>query len=77
MKSKDGLPASIWSVISFLIIMIIGIWNPPNDGIYYGAVIIAAIGIIINILGIIRNYNLLAMRPLPQFEMYQGGDDRG
>ena len=77
MKSKNGLPASIFTTISLLIIMIIGFWNPPNDSIYYGAVVIAGIGIIINILGIIRNYNLLAMRPLPQFEMYQGGDDRG
>lgn len=77
MKSKNGLPASIWSALSMLLIMIIGFWNPPNDGIYYGAVIIAGICIIINILGIIKNYNLLAMRPLPQFEMYHGGDDRG
>ena len=77
MNSVNGLPASIWSALSMLLIMIIGFWNPPNDGIYYGAVIIAGICIIINILGIIKNYNLLAMRPLPQFEMYHGGDDRG
>ena len=76
MKSKNGIPASAFTVISLLIIMIIGIWNPPNDEIYYTAVIIAGIGIIINIIAIIKNYNLLAMRPLPQFEMYRGGDDR-
>ncbi len=77
MKSKSGLPASLFTAISLFIIMVIGFWNPPNDAIYYSAVVIAGIGIIINIIGIIRNYNLLAMRPLPQFEMYQGGDDRG
>ena len=77
MQSKRGLPASIFSTLSLFVIMVIGFWNPPNDAIYYGAVVIAGFGIIINILGIIRNYNLLAMRPLPQFEKYHGGDDRG
>ena len=40
-------------------------------------IIAAMIGIIANIVDMILSYNYIAMRPLPQFEMYKGGDDRG
>ena len=43
---------------------------------YYIISMIAMVGVLMNIIGIIMNYNLLATRPLPQFEMYRGGDDR-
>ena len=76
MYSINGLPASLWTVVSLACIMIVSFWSPIDDRIYYGAAILAMIGIILNIIGIIRGYNLLSMRPLPQFEMYQGGDDR-
>ena len=76
MNSVNGLPASIWSVVSLLIIMVVCFWSPINDIIYYVASMIAMIGVILNIIGIIRGHNLLSMRPLPQFEMYRGGDDR-
>ena len=75
-KGISGPPASIWSVIALGIIMIVCFWSPIDDNIYYIASIISMVGIILNIIGIIRGHNLLAMRPLPQFEMYQGGDDR-
>ena len=76
MRSHRALPASMWSVISMFVLLVVCIWDPANDIIYYTAVILAMIGVILNILGIITSYNLLAMRPLPQFERYQGGDDR-
>ena len=76
MLSKKGLPATIWTVISMLIIVIVSFWNPVSDIIYYGAAVAAMIGVIINIVDMIASYNLLAMRPLPQFDMYRGGDDR-
>ncbi len=76
MYSVNGLPASIGSVIALLCIMIVSFWNPIDDRIWYAAAIVSMVAIIVNIIGIIRGYNLLSMRPLPQFEMYQGGDDR-
>ena len=76
MYSVNGLPASIGSVIALLCIMIVSFWNPFDDRIWYAAAIVSMVSIIVNIIGIIRGYNLLSMRPLPQFEMYQGGDDR-
>ena len=75
-KGISGPPASIWSVIALGIIMIVCFWSPIDDNIYYIASIISMVGIILNIIGIIRGHNLLAMRPLPQFEMYQVVDDR-
>lgn len=75
-KCISGPPASLWSIISLAIIMIVNFWSPIDDNIYYIASIISMVGILLNIMGIIRGHNLLAMRPLPQFEMYQGGDDR-
>ncbi len=75
-KGITGPPASLWSLVSLVIIMVVCFWSPIDDNIYYMASIVAMVGIILNIIGIIRGHNLLAMRPLPQFEMYQGGDDR-
>ena len=76
MASKNGLPESIGSAISLFVIFIVCIWDPAKDMIYYVAAIIAMLGVAANIFGIIRSYNLLATRPLPQFKRYQGGDDR-
>ncbi|MBO4863153.1 MAG: hypothetical protein J5517_02190 [Eubacterium sp.] len=76
MKSKNGLPASYFTAASMLIIAIISFWDPPSDFIYYGAAVLAMVGIIINLIDLMRCHNLLAMRPLPQFDMYKGGDDR-
>ena len=50
--------------------------NPVADIIYYIAAVAAMVGILIALIDMILYYNLLAMRPLPQFEMYKGGDDR-
>ncbi len=77
MKAPKKFPASIFSLAAILVILIISIWDPVSDYIYYGAVIFAMIGIIANIVDMILSYNYIAMRPLPQFEMYKGGDDRG
>ena len=76
MRTKMGLPASICSTVSLALITIIVFMNSINDTLYYIIAIIAMVGVILNILGIIRGYNYLAMRPLPQFDIYQGGDDR-
>lgn len=76
MKTKKLMPASVWSTVSILLITIITATNSINDTLYYIISIIAMVGVLLNIIGIIGNYNLLATRPLPQFEMYQGGDDR-
>ncbi len=76
MKGKKGLPATIWTVIGILAITIISIWDPANDAIYYGAAIFSMIGVALTVVDLMASYNYIAMRPLPQFEIYHGGDDR-
>lgn len=75
-KSKHGFPATIFTAASMLIIAIISIWDPPSDFIYYGAAVLAMVGIIINLIDLMLVRNLVATRPLPQFDIYKGGDDR-
>lgn len=77
MKANKSFVASIFSAISIFLIMMILLWDPASDIIYYAAAVAAMVGIIVNIIDMILCYNLLAMRPLPQFDMYKGGDDRG
>lgn len=77
MQAPKKFPASVFSMAAILVIVIISFWDPASDYIYYGAVILAMVGIIANIVDMILSYNYIAMRPLPQFEMYKGGDDRG
>ena len=76
MKGKKGLPATIWTIIGILAITIISAWDPANDAIYYGAAIFSMIGVSLTIIDLMSSFNYIAMRPLPQFEMYHGGDDR-
>ena len=49
--------------------------NPVSDLYYYGAVIAELIAIMYTIMDLIRYYNVLATRKLPQFDNYSGGDD--
>ena len=50
--------------------------NPVSDLWFYGASILAALGVCLTFLGIIRKYNILATRPLPTFYDRKGGNDR-
>ena len=76
MVTRKPFPASVWSSLSIIIITIVCLIDPHDDLVYYGASIIAIIGVILNVVDLIGCFNLLAMRPLPQFENYKGGDDR-
>lgn len=53
----------------------IGVFRPVSDIYYYIGVILALVTVLYNFVDIIRNYNRLAMRRLPQFDK-RGGDDR-
>ena len=64
---------SVFAVIAAASILA---WNPVSDLWYYGGSILAAIGVCLTFLGIIRKYNVLATRPLPTFYDRQGGNDR-
>lgn len=53
----------------------IGMFRPVSDIYYYAGVILTLGAVLFNFVDIIKNYNRLAMRRLPQFDK-QGGDDR-
>ena len=52
----------------------IWIFNPVSDLWYYAGTIAAFIGILFTVTDLIRKYNILATRKLPQFDR-RGGDD--
>lgn len=64
------------SVAAVLIAAAIGILKPVSDIYYYSGVLIGLGIVLFNMVGIIWNYNKLAMRRLPQFNK-KGGDHRG
>ena len=73
---KNILIHTIGSCISVLVSAAILEWNPVSDLWYYGGSILAAVGICITFIGIIRKFNILATRPLPTFYDRKGGNDR-
>ena len=74
--SETNGPIGFWSaMISVFLCMIIAFINPVEDLYYYLGAIVSMIGVLITLVNIIKNYNVLATRRLPQFNK-QGGDDR-
>ena len=69
------ISGNIGSLIAMLIAVIILWLNPVSDIYYYVAVIAELAAIIYTITDLIRYYNVLATRKLPQFDNYRGGDD--
>lgn len=74
-SQRGKLPGFLGSALAVALALIILIIRPVSDLIYYGGVILSAAAIFMTLLGIIREYNILATRPLPQFNR-TGGDDR-
>ena len=59
-------------VISMIILFV----KPVGDIYYYIAALATMAGLLIALIDLMLSYNILATRPLPQFELYKGGDDR-
>lgn len=69
------ISGNIGSLIAMLIAVIVLWLNPVSDLYYYVAVIVELAAIIYTITDLIKYYNVLATRKLPQFDNYRGGDD--
>lgn len=69
------LPGSIGSLIALFTAAIIQFINPVSDLYFYGACIFSLIAIMFSLIHLIRYYNILATRKLPQFVNYKGGND--
>lgn len=69
------LPGSIGALAALFIAAIVQFINPVSDLYFYGACILSLITIIFSLISLIRYYNILATRRLPQFDNYRGGRD--
>lgn len=73
-NEEKKIPLIAGSVVAICIAIGILIVKPAHDIYYYGAVIAALITELIAVFDLIRHYNVLVTRKLPQFER-KGGDD--
>lgn len=74
-KAKKGIWGLVSAVVSAVIAIAILILNPVSDYIYYGGAFLSIVSVFLLIVDIMRDYNVLATRKLPQFKR-EGGDDR-
>lgn len=72
--AKKGLPTTLWIIIAEAIAVFVSVFDLVKDVYYYAVVMLILVSIGIVLIDIIRSYNLLATRKLPQFD-YQGGDN--
>lgn len=71
-KRKNARALTVIAAIVCLLILII---KPVSDIFYYSGAIFCLAAVLISIIDVIRFYNVLSTRRLPQFDK-QGGDDR-
>ncbi len=62
-------------IICFVVSILMWIMAPVSDYWYYGCILVCIAVVFLTFVRIIRNYNILASRKLPQFDR-TGGDDR-
>lgn len=75
-KPQKRYPGFRWTLLALTVAMITVVLHPVSDVYYYGAALGVLAAVVITLLDLIRNYNILVTRKLPQFD-YRGGDDRG
>ena len=71
---KELFPVLIKPVAAILFALAVMIWNPVSDLYYYGGAVVSMAAVIWTLLDIIKRYNALTMRKLPQFNR-RGGDE--
>ena len=73
-KGKN-VSGSIGALIAMALATLVLLINPVSDIYYYAAVIVVLITLMFTLIDLIRYYNMLATRKLPQFDEYKGGND--
>lgn len=74
MKRSKTPFAVILSIAAIVAVIAVFLLKPVHDLWYYGAAILTLVAATVNFIYIIKDYNRLAMRKLPQFNK-KGGDD--
>ncbi|MGN0153942.1 MAG: hypothetical protein ACI4A3_05785 [Lachnospiraceae bacterium] len=75
-ESGKACPGFIWTILTLTAAVLITALHPVSDIYYYGGVLGLLAAVVITLLDLIKKYNILSTRKLPQFD-YRGGDDRG
>ena len=71
-----GVAGLIFGMVSMLIGDAVLLFQPVLDAWYYGAAFIIIASVLITLINVIRAFNVLTTRKLPQFATHKGGDDR-
>ena len=75
MPGHKGVAGLIFGMVSMLMAMLFFV-QPVLDAWYYGAAFIIIASVLITLINVIRAFNVLTTRKLPQFATHKGGDDR-
>ena len=76
MPGHKGVAGLIFGMVSMLIGDAVLLFQPVLDAWYYGAAFIIIASVLITLINVIRAFNVLTTRKLPQFATHKGGDDR-
>lgn len=74
LEAVNNYLSVIMSIMVIAMAALVALVAPVHDAWYYGGAILTLFAVAFNFIEIIRNYNLLTTRKLPQFEK-KGGDD--
>ena len=72
---EENVPGSVGALVALAVSTLILLINPVSDLFYYGAVIFVLASLMFTLVELIKYYNVLATRRLPQFDNYKGGND--
>lgn len=74
-RNGDTKPtAAMYCVIAIVIALLIAVLRPVHDMFYYIGAVVSLVAVFVTLMDLIKKYNILATRKLPQFD-YKGGDD--
>lgn len=73
--SKKSARGYLWTGLAVILSSAIAILHPVSDLFYYGSILLTLLAVGFSFVDIIKHYNILSTRRLPQFDK-QGGDDR-
>lgn len=65
------MPGSVGALVALAVSTLILLINPVSDLFYYGAVIFVLVSLMFTLVELIKYYNVLATRRLPQFDNYK------
>lgn len=75
LKRDKNTSAVVVSIVAVIAVIAVLLLKPVHDLWYYGVTALTLVAVAVNFIYVIKDYNRLAMRKLPQFNK-KGGDDR-